>query len=409
MNTSELAIVKAYRDLYTEAKQGDTLLTDEVILKIVKSIEGDGDAVDLARITAMEKAEDEATTVLPPSSVSALERRALDLASHVDAEFTEAVDSITRAKETVVSGALVIEQELRRVFSKDDLSSFPIPDSVNSAESPTNNPDKYKAPTPTKDGTVKLSPRSFYFDLFEAMPSGKTIREALDGISQAIAGEASAPAIYKRMDKSERKAEQALWQGRLTTGRNLVKRAVKVLLQWDTIKAEMPKVGLKYIVKTDKDGNESIAKSPRPIKVFDAAETDVMDVVSITTFLSYKPAVAVAKGGTVKDLWETTGRQGGEGQGDKDGGKVVVKVGMGLEDTDKVFATLAHHFDNEEADGRKRVAAFIKHVTAKDKTGKMNEDLILTVGNVCMALDELWTELEPIYAKLTKVQRAKAA
>lgn len=407
MNTSELAIVKAYRDLYTEAKGADTLLSDVTILKVVTSVEGDGDAADLARIEAMEKAEDEATTVLPPSSVAALERRAIDLASHVDAGFTAAIDTITYAKETVVSGAIMIEQELRRVFSKEDLASFPIPDSVNSAESPTNNPDKYKAPTPTKDGTVRNSPRSFYNDLFEEMPSGKNIRKQLTGISAAINETNEAPAEYKRMSKGERKAEQALWQGRVITGRNLIKRAMKLLLQWDRIKSELPKVAIQYVVKTDKDGNESVIRSPKPIMVYDPANPVDMNVYSVTSFLSFKPDVALAKGGTVKDLWETAGRQGGEGQGDENGGKVVVKVGMGMDDTDKVIATMAHQWDPEDADGRKRLAAFKKHLTAKDKAGKMNEDLILSFGDFMMAADEAWTEIEPIYAKLSKASRTK--
>lgn len=321
-----------------------------------------------------------------------------DLASLVDVEFTKLLDEVANVSEDNYQMVFRVLTEAERVFGHDRLRLFPVPDSTKDT---SNNPAKIKRMVSTPDG-LKERTVDFYVELFDLFPNGRAINEALKGLKQAADGVESAPLEYKRLDIHQRTTEKRHFEKRRSDERGMFKRAIRLYLQQQAIGNMASKDGMEHVGWRYIENDEGVVMvSPKPIVVFNRHDVMKYDIVSVGQFLAYDVKQAVAKGGTLADLKATSAR--GVKKPDVLPGTAKGEVAR-IKDVPQLMTAISMvgHFMDYDAkagaltdEGKKHQAAFLK-VLAADETQ------METFGNFMMAMDEIWTAIEPRYTKKMK-------
>lgn len=226
-------------------------------------------------------------------------------------------------------------QDFQRIFTPDELAGLPTPDSENTTETPTNNPDKYKYPGKNAKGnSVQLS-GSFYGDMFADLPLGKYCTAALAQCDAKLSPDRvklqseaelrqdglTPEAIVEVLKINEMKSTVDIdgLKGRLyalrSNGINVCKRAARIALQMQAVRM-LPKVLVQPVVNSD----GTMMETDRCIRLRGPKDTPAYDTVfniTVQTFLSLRPekALTMPNGGDVEELMSTPQRKprgGGE-------------------------------------------------------------------------------------------------
>lgn len=408
MNLQDQSVVRAYQEAFMSEHGRETSLSPERILEIVRSIEGEDEDADNERLEAMlsaespnvppEETKEETEEQKTASQIARKQRdRADTAASKLDTAFYTELNLYIGAKETVVNGAVILaEKHLRRLYSESDLKSMPIPDST--VEDNPSNPDKFSIRLITPDGTTTKK-MSFWGEMFSASRLGQKIALVQDGF-KAIEDQTEFPKTedndvleawekYKKtVNAKERRAQKRLWEQRVTVGRNVLKRAKRILDQWFAIEEHCPKIGV-VLLTAD---NGEIANTPTPIRMYTKGKEAETDCYAVPKFLSFDPIAAAKVGGTLADLINTKKQQAHEEpQRVK---PVTLQAGTPVTEIEPVFAMMLHWF--EEGDHFDKL-----HKMLLDEKA---DDLVLTMDTL---IDKFETVFINVAARATKIRKQR--
>ena len=306
-----------------------------------------------------------------------------------DVDFVQHSEAAIDAQEETKRSAYVIMRDLERALGAEKMLNLPVPGSGPSG----NNPDKYSFTDKNAKGDTVTKQGSFYGYLFDQSPSGERITANLNllQVVKEAKIEADVPADNKYRDlighQSDITAEINKWNARRVYGRGLYRRAASLFMQAEAIKT-VPGVKLGFI---DVRGPNMIVVSDNSNPPASWAKQSVM---SIGAFLKLDADAAKVNGGTYDALMATNAR-GTRGSADH---KAIDVTASNFED---VAAGLAI-FSN-----RDKFSAWLLKELAKEGS----DDLLMTVGDICMGLDPVWTAIEKRYYDLKKqsVKDNKAA
>jgi hypothetical protein len=203
-----------------------------------------------------------------------------------DAAFTQALDKQLDVIETAMLSPVWLLFELRRMYSN-DLDGFPEPDTKE--EKGDENPDWYA------DGDTK---RSVLNDFFDSLPQGRTCRHNLQAIRKAIAGK-EAPAPFAGMERKELQTQRDRWRARQTSGRKMLRKALKVHFQELEFINELDDLWMNYWTV---DGRLQVTS--KPIVITDPNNEARFRTISINRFLQIDVWEIKEKGGKWEDLFE---------------------------------------------------------------------------------------------------------
>jgi hypothetical protein len=356
----------------------DCKLTDDHIASVVNATmdivndDASEDDVDLAILEALGTAEQPTpekveTTLQIVTGGSWMAKAAVKL--DADAQFNKDMDAIVASKEVVDGRAVIIEQDLRKVFGK-ALSEWPEWDTWKPEGDTSNREYEGYMKRTQKANGEGYNEKTCHklWDLFEATTIAKEISTVVEEITKARDSGGS----YKGISgKAQLNAERTLWNSKKNTRRATFVQAVRLAHQWDKI-SSMVGVSCKYIEKPDGKGNEAITKSRTPIFMWNTQKPEENHPCSINTFLKYDVEVANEKGGTWTALLDTVSRE-----------KKDKKIGVPDINSTKLYIDAmngALFFMEEQEAG-------LRHALAKRDDAAI--DLVRTMASVYGRLDEL--------------------
>ncbi len=303
-----------------------------------------------------------------------------------NAAFVAAIDSGIAAKEETQKGALHMYLKAVALFGA-EMSKFPEPDST---AKDSNYPAKYPIyVSDPKTGESKETTGDFYFDLFETMPQGVRITKEIEGIDLAVAGGKAGPIPeqYEGWTNVQLSSQRKRLVGQRTTGRGLLKRTFKLAFQQSAV-AALPGVIVELVMDKDKDGKETVSNSTYPIAVFNKEKVTDFRTLSVSSFLSLKPKVALDKGGTFAALIGTMGRNAND---------PALGIKVDAKNVESVIAGLAHFAEAN-------IGLIAKAVNTKE--AKDSDDLVLSLHDMVHALQPILAATKNRYDGLVLAQSA---
>lgn len=284
-----------------------------------------------------------------------------------DTEFTTDMDNYAEATEHVKNkGVHYVRADLKRLFGDAVYKEWPKPDSESG-----NNPDwvKVKNPNGGKDRS-----ESFYFTLIDQLGFASKHVAEIEELSKARSEKEGAKPELLKLGKAAIDGRISLERQRITAWRSLVKTAVKLEQQWCEIEANMPKVYLGMMMEADNP--TQVRNTPKPILIADKSNlAETSKAISVSTFLRYKPDVALAKDGTVEALRATAQRGPREGQAS--GTEVNIQS---TEDFGAVLSDVLHYT------GKKGWRAETIHAILETEAGN---DLLVNLYNLEQVFDQV--------------------
>lgn len=328
-----------------------------------------------------------------------------------DEEFIVEAEQVMEAPEKVKRGSIMLLQHFLRLYPGDKdtkpMALFPV---VGSEQEPGRNSpyDIRKIRQLKTDGDVKIVDRSWYQDyveqFLEAFPDSD---RPLYHVQQADFAEQEPPVgIYKHLagNPSELKAIRTRWRSRANNLLSQVKKAVKVHHQMERIN-QMKLVScdfarIRAVDPTDKTKTYMVLTTTNePIKVQDRYAQAVTDIkqYGIGAFLALDADKAEENGGTFQALLATAKRGSDEKKPEEGVDTNLINTVAKFE---TAIAQVAHYLEQDKSE-----AMVLKAMNGKDK--KDNERLIETIGDVCMAFDNIWTKIETEYKAIKIAKRNK--
>lgn len=304
--------------------------------------------------------------------VESVRKEAMEVISKLsdNAAVTAEIESNLDAKEVTERGAVHFMVTLRRLFTDAVMNAWPVPGSTDG-----NNPDLHKYQETKTDGGTAQKTVSFYSTVCELHPIGASYRSALEALAKAERGDADADDEMKAWGDVERDAFKQRMTKRLSNFKTLFRKAVALHHQFAAINSLK---GIEATLLTIDDEGTPIA-SPACIWVRETANPKASKVLNQSQFLAYKPAKMVGEGWEA--LQKTMDRKpaGSQAGKAKDGESPKAN-------TVATFEACANAMLNglDDADVRSKLMAHI----AK---GKDNETFIETLGDLIMALDDIWS------------------
>lgn len=283
----------------------------------------------------------------------------------VSAATNTLVANAVAAKETVRNSPLVIWFSLSKDWSEEMRDELPVPDSN---ASDTNKPDKFQD---TVDG--KTVNRSFYRELADDLPFGKTVKDQIKLVDDAGAEK---PEVqdnpYSGLNKQERRAMRRTLEARLAAVRSNVKDAAWLFLQFDAF-AQMDKLSVRVLKMKDKDGNMVPSSASQPIVISASDEPANFETYSIQSFLRMDADEIKALGGDWEAVKAATKRQPKTPQT-----FAISKV----EEFEKAVPSLISYMENSE-----------KEILRQGKR-KDNDDFLLSLASLQELLDSVTAKLD---------------
>lgn len=307
-------------------------------------------------------------------------------------ELSELLFSIAMTKQAERMGPIKTMLFLETHFSDEEGAAIPI---VGSKQGETGNRpyDRYTSEVKTADGTRKV-PGSWFTDVVKSTARWATLSQEIEYLDQGQ-GEGVPPHILSMStgQRAERKAEIRQLIADMRTG--LTKGAM-LFHQCEAIRKMNPdKVAIKLPILTqkDKDGNPVQVVTGNLIRLMDPSKELEDEVVTVGSFLQYdadKAALDPDKG-SIKSLKATATKAPKKGG---PAGKSSVTVPANLEQGKTLLNVLATWCDNTTDEGRKVESAILTAIAKGDAEGK---ELLISCGKVCLALDSIWTVIQPAY------------
>lgn len=304
-----------------------TTLTDVQIVACVMSVQGDNAEAESKRLEALEALEDasdldamddaDKTDAVPAkgddvpaekeSEVKAEAIRAAHKGAGSDVLQSE-FSALIAAGKKLKQGPLSLLLILQKVYTSEDMASWPRPGTSWRTRAPGSNEvvDKRRIFVTTKNGR-KPSTVGFYDLMFRAMPVGKALSDKIEAIDDAEAKRNE----WLKEKPHDRAAERKSAVGDQTQGRSLLRRAVRLGLQFQACE------GLQGItVYWAKDKNGTPKDTRYPIMIRDDAGDGSASPFSIDQFLGFDPSYAKDAGNVAKEggVYEALVASGGSGE-----------------------------------------------------------------------------------------------
>lgn len=403
-----------YREFYKSKTSKDTKLDDGAIYKVVEDLDKDETSGQIDGdefVKAVIEAEKEAIEYISAEMAAKLtavahgvEGHALKVAAFLNqnkplmAKFSEVLTS----EETAKRGPLDCYLELRAAYGDDDdkLNDLPIVGSQtwqDDEQEASNNADRYKVPVPKTDGGIKYEIRSFYAKLYDNTDDGIKAQTQLDYTAVHLAKESTlddkkSAGDYLGMTRSQIIAEKKLWSGRQTRGRNLWRKAARVHQQILAVR-ELPKVAMDIahrIRKVDGKDVKVYSKSTSPIIIADQSgglgSIGFHNELSVSQFLSLKPASAAMAGGGYEALMETMRRSAAD---PKAKGRMAT-----FDELRTDCYRISQYLDNEDN---------LKQVTFQ--LNKADKPTVLAIGRAAGELGALLAKVQGPFDRYEKEER----
>lgn len=319
------ALLDGTKAAFKAVNDRDIKLSDKVLSEVLLRAKGWDDMDDDAKMAFLLKAEETASTVMVADPGIS------KLVAKMDKPFLSVVDTCLEAKVTDKASAVMVLAQFRRVFTLGELNGMVMPGwDEKDAEGTGYKPDKRKIKATTGEPVTVV----WTNDLVSSMPEGKGFEKDLDDAKKEQANAGSTR--FKALNKDDLKAVIAsATQGRNNL-RSLVKRAIKLHHQWEAIR-KLNQVGIRWISGNKAKGVtmptkcgqgelgehfEMVSLSPKPIWIYDTADSSKGRDFSVTQVLAFNPAAARLgeNGGNMADLVATAGKSADDDQ-PEDGNK----------------------------------------------------------------------------------------
>lgn len=262
-------------------------------------------------------------------------------------------------------------------------------------------------------GEKKKVPGSWFTDVVKSTPAWADLNQRREWIKQAQ-GE-GVPDDILSMKAGERAVEKKRIDNFITNMRTALTKGASLLHLAERINAMNPeRVKVKFPIFTEKgeDGKPVQVVKGNLIRITDPSGIDAEDeIVSVASFLQFKPEKAILDPdkGTMKSL-KATASKAPKSKGPATGTGTAYVVPTTLEQTMTLFNVLASALDNGTDHGKKLESALL---AACAKEGREGEEAVVSVGNVCLAADNIWTVINTRYntimANKAKALNTKAA
>lgn len=315
-------------------------------------------------------------------------------------ELSALLGDIATTKEMERRGPIQTFLFLETHFTEEESHAIPI---VGSKMGETGNLayDRYTVEVKTADGKRKV-PGSWYTDAVRSTEEGQRILQRIehldagqgDGIPEDILKLGSAQRIEEKVKLRQRLADMRVG---LTKGAMLFHQVEEIAkINPDRIKVKLP-----FFEEKGGDGEPKTVVKGNLIRLQDPKNEYEDEVVTVGQFLQYD-AEATAKdkdGGTIKSLKATAARAP---RTVKPAGKAVT-VPTNLNEGLTLFNVLSTWVDNTTPEGQKIESMLLAHMS---KEGADSDETVESVGKLCLALDSIWTVIQP---RFDIIQRRKAA
>lgn len=385
------AIVKALREMYAEAHDGDECpLSDKEILAISATVPGavgENDEADMQRVIALDAAievkdnegvDDEPTLTSNVAATPHQKSWARQEATKIDKAFDAELSTLVAADEKRKQSSVLISEDLRRVFG-DDLWSFPVVNTTDEDVKGTNRKaDKYSLKI---IGADKKEIGSFWGSLADNSPTGKAIQAKLDllGLSNTEPTSTKLPEDWKNLGPAKRNTLFAKYRGQQAGLRNLFRKGAQLAVKMHEVHTELPNVHLDF----DRDRDGVIIVSPKPLHIGEkAARSD--EAISVQQLLSYQITDDVKSKGTAEALMATAERE------KKDTAATLPGIENAKGATDYVVM-LSNYYDLSTSEGQSREAtllAMVKNPKTDDHTIETWYNAIQLLGDVANTVRE---------------------
>jgi hypothetical protein len=373
--TTDKDIVRYHRVMVNEGADKPTTMSDDAILAAVKSVEGDSEDAEMARVALLETGGAVSVSAVNMSSLTGVPAEAAKLAAIAakDASLMSHVHELSEANVMQKRKGLTVALSLGEAYTADELAQFPIPGTETG-----NNPDRYTVEGKNAKGVKTNKKRSFYRDFAEFTPEGAELKAKL----QSIRDDAS-------LGDKEKETRAAGLETRLDYLASVYASAVAFIVQLETINT-MFADKVEAVIQEGDDGEGSYSNSTKPMLVIDLIKKGESKVMSVGAFLALKPKAAEGKG--FKELIATSSRKG---KGDHTA--TDTKIPSADKATDVILA-LVNFFDDKDS--------YAKLAKAVAKEG--GDQLIEALGDLNIATDDFMPTIQSRYDAI-KMARAKKA
>lgn len=312
---------------------------------------------------------------------------------------------IAKRKEEEGKGPIETMVFLDLTYSTEEGHNIPV---VGSKQGETGNEpyDRYTAEVTTADGKRKV-PGSWYTDVVKSTQAWEDLNQRREWCKEGQ-GE-GIPADILAMKTGERAVEKKRISNFIANMRTGLTKGAMLLHQVEAIQAINPariRVKLPTMLQKDAAGNEVVVVTGSLIRIYDDDDTSDKvepEVVSVGSFLQYDAAKCKASedGGTITSLKATASKAP---KGSKTGGKsTALTVPTTIEQVLTMFNALASAVDNGTEHGNKMQAALLARCA---KPGAEGDEAVISVGNVCMAADNVWNVIGTRYQTIMAAQAA---
>lgn len=228
-----------------------------------------------------------------------------------DAAFMAELTGMVVKKEQSEVGCIPVMWQMVRVLGVEQMNAFPRGNSKPEDVKGTNRPSDHYERKATIDGKRRKIKGRVLYDLADELP---VIKAHLAAIEKAKHDKNTT----KKMGVSEYGDIIGYNKGRVNYYRGYVVKAIDCYHNLTAIEG-MTKV--EAMLKTEDDNDNKLMPGREPFKVQSTdtkKERDKCTSLTVTQFLSLKPDVAIANGGTYDALIDTMDRSGNAGSGEED-------------------------------------------------------------------------------------------
>lgn len=303
------------------------------------------------------------------------------------AALSKAFHEIADAKEQERRGPIVMMVTLERIFTDEEAAAIPV---VGSKQGETGNKpfDRYTAEITTQDGKKKV-PGSWFTDVVKASGEGEAISLRIQQVTDAMqpAGNVDAPEDIRAMNFIQRKQELKRLRERFATMRTALTKGAMLWHQLVAVNSMNPN-RVKAQLPVDTEGNVI----GNFIRVTDPTDPEQLELLNVGGFLQFDPEKAAKDpdGGTIASLKATAARAPRKTPVTGN----AATIPQNVEQVKTLFNVLASGLDNGTDQGKKMEAALL---AACAKEGQDGEETVVSVGNVCMACDNIWNVIGDRY------------
>src|SRR6266446_4932499 len=230
---------------------------------------------------------------------------ATSLAAIHGEELATAISTVMKAKEDWQGGPMTVMCAMGVNYTEEQMAEFPI---IGSSEKDgSNNPAKFKAKVPGKDGKETERDQDFYILFADATPEGADIVKRLGWLAHANKSEfnqAEIPQEFKDMNPQERRMNVEKLTNRRSTIRSSYKNAIKLNQQFTAVN-DLPHVSADPIPGIEEGTYENTVLVHSKVK---GRETKDWEHYSLSNFMKLNAAKAKENGGTLAALKATVAR-----------------------------------------------------------------------------------------------------